>query len=183
MDIVIYLIYFAWLVGVLGIVLGAVGIVWAPFGALICARIADTNTMNWRTRAVVGALYSASGFVPWLLLFTRMQGKDIYPPVIILGYGALFAAWLLGLAFLLFVFIEGSTPIWVLWDLTGIGMWCVSLWKLVRSYRWDKRTWTEPSNERTLGFAYAMPFLFALVWLVPLNPAVRRTFVQLSSFL
>lgn len=182
MDIVIYLIYFAWLVGVLGIVLGAVGIVWAPFGALICARIADTNTMNWRTRAVVGALYSASGFVPWLLLFTRMQGKDVYPPVIILGYGALFAGWLLGLAFLLFVFIEDSTPIWVLWDLTGIGMWCVSLWKLVRSYRWDKRTWTEPSNERTLGFAYAMPFLFALGWLVPLNPAVSRTFVQLSSF-
>ena len=99
------LIYFASLVGGLGIVLGAVGIVWAPFGGLICARIADTNTVNWRTRAVVGALYSASGFVPWLLLLTRMQGKDIYPPVIILGYGTLFAAWLLGFSILFLVFI------------------------------------------------------------------------------
>ena len=178
----IYLIYFALQVGGLGIFLGAVGIVWAPFGALICARIADTNTMNWRTRAVVAALYSASGFVPWLLLFTRMQGKDIYPPVIILGYGTLFAAWLLGLAILFFVFIEGSTPIWVLWDLIGVGMWCVSLWKLVRRYRWDKRTWTEPSNERTLGFAYAMPFLFALVWLAPLIATASPTPVQILSF-
>ena len=51
-----------------------VGLVWAPFGALICRRIARSRGFNPRRYAIAGAVYPVLFFVPWVYLVMRMRG-------------------------------------------------------------------------------------------------------------
>ena len=75
---------------------GAISMVWAPFGALICALVAWRKGLNWRRCAIAGAVCSALFFLPWAYLVTRMLGWAIPKPLVAIPYVVLYAAWLRG---------------------------------------------------------------------------------------
>ena len=70
--------------------------IWAPFGALICALIAWRRGLNPYRYGVAGAAYSALFFLPWAYLAARMLGWAIPKPLIALPYVVLYASWLQG---------------------------------------------------------------------------------------
>ena len=61
--------------------------VWAPFGALICALIAWRRGLS----PVAGAVYSALFFLPWVYLAARMLGRAVPKPLAVLPYVVLYA--------------------------------------------------------------------------------------------
>ena len=56
----------------------ALCIAWAPFAALICARIARRNGLSARRYAIYGAMYSALLFLPWRHLLRQMRGEPVF---------------------------------------------------------------------------------------------------------
>ena len=72
------------------------GLVWAPFGALVCALIAWRRGLSPYRCAVAGAAYSALFFLPWVYLAARMLGWAIPKPLIALPYVVLYLSWLQG---------------------------------------------------------------------------------------
>ena len=52
-------------------------IAWAPFAALICARIARRKGLNIKRPAVHAAIYSVILFLPWRHLTRQMRGEPI----------------------------------------------------------------------------------------------------------
>lgn len=62
---------------VLAYVVATLCIAWAPFAALICARIARRRGLSVKRHAVHGAIYSAMLFLPWRHLTRQMRGEPI----------------------------------------------------------------------------------------------------------
>ena len=58
-------------------VIATLCIAWAPFAALICARIARRKGLNPNRYAIHGAIYSALLFLPWRHLTRQMRGEPI----------------------------------------------------------------------------------------------------------
>ena len=50
---------------------------WAPFAALICARLARQRCLNTNRPALHGAIYAALLFLPWRHLIRQMRGDPI----------------------------------------------------------------------------------------------------------
>ena len=75
---------------------GAISLVWAPFGALICALTARRRGLSRRRYAIAGAVCSALFFLPWVYLAARMLGWAIPKPLVVIFYVVLYAAWLQG---------------------------------------------------------------------------------------
>ena len=75
---------------------GAVSLLWAPFGALVCAVLARRRGLSPRRYAVAGAAHSAFFFLPWVYLVARMLGWVIPKPLVAIPYFVLYAAWLQG---------------------------------------------------------------------------------------
>ena len=70
------------------------GLVWAPFGALICRRIARSRGFNPRRYAIAGAVYPVLFFLPWVYLVRRMRGRSVSVVVVRNIYFLLYGAWL-----------------------------------------------------------------------------------------
>ena len=91
------LLFIPTLVVMLGVVpVGAISMVWTPFGALICALIAGRRGLSRRRYAIAGAAHSALFFLPWVYLAARMLGWAIPKPLVVIFYVVLYAAWLQG---------------------------------------------------------------------------------------
>ena len=91
------LLFIPTLVVMLGVApVGAISLVWAPFGALICTLIAWRRGLSRRRYAIVGAAHSALFFLPWVYLAARMLGWSIPKPLVAICYVVLYAAWLQG---------------------------------------------------------------------------------------
>ena len=67
------------LAGIVTLLIIASCIIWAPFAAFICARIARMRGLNVKRHAVHGAIYSVLLFVPWRHLIRQMRGEPISP--------------------------------------------------------------------------------------------------------
>lgn len=52
-------------------------IAWAPFAALICARIARRQGLSAKRPAIHAAIYSVLLFLPWRHLIRQMRGEPI----------------------------------------------------------------------------------------------------------
>ena len=52
-------------------------IAWAPFAALICARIARRRELSIKRPAIHAAIYSVLLFLPWRHLIRQMRGEPI----------------------------------------------------------------------------------------------------------
>lgn len=105
--------------------LASLGLLWFPFGALVCAREGRKSGRTVRY-ALSGAVCSILFYIPWLFVHKSMQNQPIPRRNIILAYIFLYIAWLIGpIGFLgiptLFFgvgFIQfGVIPVW-----TGISL-------------------------------------------------------------
>ena len=82
--------FFSWL-------LALAGLLWAPFGALICGRAARKSGLSIRRYAAVGAVLSVLYFFPWLHLALRMNNWYLLPRFIWWAYFVLYVIfWLIG---------------------------------------------------------------------------------------
>ena len=70
--------------------------IWAPFGAAVCALIAWRRGLSPYRYAVAGAVCSALFFLPWVYLAARMLGWVVPKPLAVLPYVVLYASWLQG---------------------------------------------------------------------------------------
>ena len=85
------------------------GLVWAPFGALICRRIARSRGFNPRRYAIAGAVYPVLFFLPWVYLVRRMRGQSVSVVVVRNIYFLLYGAWLV-------------LPIWSLYEFMSVSL-------------------------------------------------------------
>ena len=83
-------------VGVL--LLGVLGVLWAPFAAAICALVARIRKLATGSYAAAGAKHSALFILPWLYQLVRMCDRTVPRFVVGAVYGLLYATW--ALAFL-----------------------------------------------------------------------------------
>ena len=70
------------------------GLVWAPFGALICRRIARSRGFDPRRYTIAGAVYPVLFFLPWVYLVMRMRGRSVSIVVVRIIYILLYGTWL-----------------------------------------------------------------------------------------
>lgn len=87
-------------------VLAAVGVLWAPVGALICLLTARFKNLPPGSYAVAGAKYSSLLFFPWFYLLMRMLTNNSLPMMVpFSGYLIIYAVWgfyIISCAFLFF---------------------------------------------------------------------------------
>ena len=72
------------------------GLVWAPFGALVCRRIARSRGLSPRRYGIAGAVYPVLFFAPWVYLVMRMRGRSVSIVIVRIVYILLYGAWLVG---------------------------------------------------------------------------------------
>ena len=71
----------------------ALGLLWAPFGALAYAWIAKSKGVPVAPNAIRGLAYSMLLFFPWAYFAIRMDGRQIPTSCIVAGYVALYVCW------------------------------------------------------------------------------------------
>lgn len=148
----------------------AVGLLWAPFAALICGRVARSRGYDGRKYAVAGAVYSTLFFWPWVYLVARLYNRTI-PASIVRGtyYMLLGVIWpTISLGFIPLAFALPH-PFWIVCILllTASGvMWIISMRKLAG--------WREQCEDQQNSYvgevlphrAYMMPFAYTFGWLL-----------------
>lgn len=156
---------------VLPAVLPIVGVLWAPFAALICARIARKKGLSVWRYAAAGAVYSALFFWPWVYLIARMHNKSIPSVLIHLFYILVFLAWLPGTTTATFVNAFGRPAVesYVMFAgvILNIVTWFIALRRLLGRRGIDIRNCTSDSRSSTLpSIDYLTPIAGAVVWMV-----------------
>ena len=77
-------------------VLAVLGLTWALFGGLLCARAARARELNAWRYAITGAAYSLLFFLPWIYLWSKLRNKPLRLSTITGGYLLIYALWILG---------------------------------------------------------------------------------------
>ena len=177
-DTMLYVLLYVHLVIVLcSISCGAVGVMFAPFAALICNVRARRMRLDLLRYSVAGFAYSAFLVFPCVYLLARMYGKSISSAMARVAYIVLYGViWLFGsiglivLAILNYQYadIETSTRVvgtivYSLLLFMNTLTWIASLLDLRRNYR-RRRGQNAPSDRMLLERAYIMPFAYAFVW-------------------
>ena len=78
------------------LLIAMLGVMWAPFGAVICGGTAKIKQLPVLKFAIAGALSSLFLFLPWFYLITRMAGKHFPRLLVVLSYIAVYSSWLYG---------------------------------------------------------------------------------------
>ena len=72
------------------------GVLWAPFAALVTARVASARDMASGRMAEAGAKWSLPFFFPWIYLLLRILGKRVPDKIVVGAYILMYLAVLLG---------------------------------------------------------------------------------------
>ena len=102
------LVAYALLIEALLLAVAVFGLFWAPFGALVCARIAKPKGLPVARYTIKGLVYSMLLFFPWVYLVIRMSGRHLPASCTSAGYIALYVCWF---AILLVKTVHGSNAI------------------------------------------------------------------------
>lgn len=86
-------IFYALALDILFVLVAALGLLWAPFGALAYVWIAKSKGVPVAPNALRGLVYSMLLFFPWAYFAIRMDGRQIPTSCIVTGYVALYAGW------------------------------------------------------------------------------------------
>lgn len=78
------------------LILILMGLLWAPFAAVICAVIAFRRGLNPWFYAWKGMGHSVQLFLPWFYLVKRMRGRSFHRRTVVGNYASLYAVWLFG---------------------------------------------------------------------------------------
>lgn len=179
--------FFSFVIVVLAVLFG---LVWAPFGALICRRIARSRGFDPRRYTIAGAVYPVLFFLPWVYLVMRMRGRSVSIVVVRNIYILLYGAWLV-------------LPIWSLYEFmsvslrgedfggaltTGLGLissilvFFGSLVMIAVVRKKAKYKIVDPPGQSDESIpddvlphiAYILPFAYLMFWLAVLLPFVAR---------
>ena len=144
----------------------ALGLLWAPFGALVCARMAQSRGLNRRRYAVAGAVYSILFLWPWIYLIARMHNKGVPGLPVRAAYIILYCiVWPLATLSVVLPAL-GAEPLrpFLLVVLPSVLTWFLSLKNLIG---WGRSNWqrsNDPSDGVMPERVYIMPFAYAFVW-------------------
>lgn len=87
------LVFYSLFLEIFLLAVAAFGLLWAPFGALVYARIAKLKGAPVAPNAIRGLVYSILLFFPWAYFAIRMTGRQIPTSCIVAGYIALYCCW------------------------------------------------------------------------------------------
>ncbi len=161
----------------------AVGLLWAPFAALICARMAKSRGLDKRRYATVGAIYSILFFWPWAYLVARMRDKNV-PSYFVKGtYIILYCVvWPLATlsAILPALMASPLRPFLLVVPLSAV-TWFISLKNLLGLNKYEWRT-DDDVDGMIPERVYIMPFAYAFIWTLFAGAAWAATyFVEVDS--
>lgn len=179
--------FFSLVIAVLAVLLG---LVWTPFGALTCRRIARSRGLSPRRYAIAGAVYSVLFFVPWVYLVMRMRGRSVSVVVVRNIYILLYGAWLVLPIWSLSMFTAVARRVEDFGGALTMGLLLISsilmfvgslvMIAVVRKkakYRTVDRSGRSDESVRDdvlPHIAYILPFAYLMFWFVAL-PAVVLT--------
>ena len=152
------------------------GILWSPFGALICALIARRRALPVKYYAGMGAWHSALLLLPWIYLVLRMTGRTVSRGWISFGYFILYAVWFIGSVCVMAIFVIGifvdRPDSLILW---AFMMWLIVILFAANVYMWISsvramsggRMAPKDGQEADHGIIpdqfYLRPFLYAFI--------------------
>lgn len=169
---------------VLGIslMISAIGPLWAPIGALICARMAGKRGLNAWRYAAVGALYSILFFWPWVYLVARMDDRTLNRWLIVLFYVGTYVVLTCAVGILVFSGLYNhpgwaqvadlSNPwVWLssgelIAAAVGVVAWWMSLTRLIKRHKVDSLESRGLRASTLPHFDYLVPVACMLTWLV-----------------
>ena len=155
----------------------ALGLLWAPFAALVCSRAARARGLETRRYALAGATYSILFFWPWVYLIARMYNKHIPGCVIrvvyIFSYGVMWPISTLSLLILAIWYPQPFRSVLIFVLLLNIFAWFMSLIKLIVWHRRQSRVLSGESDDVLPNRVYIMPFAYVLGWFLITVPLWR----------
>ena len=80
--------------GGLNLLLAPLGVIWTPAATVICGVIAHKRGLNPIRYAMIGGVYSALLFFPWLYLLLRMLERRVPQTLIVVFYASVLLGWL-----------------------------------------------------------------------------------------
>jgi len=97
-------------------------IVWSPFAAVMCGRVARKRRLNILRYSIIGAIYSVLLFVPWMYIMQRMRHEHNTTEEFTFDYNLLYVMWgfwifdiAAGVIFMMF-WVAGADPIPAGWS-------------------------------------------------------------------
>lgn len=167
------------------VLLLTVGLLWSPFAAFICNRIAKRRGLDADAFIGAGCGYSILFFLPWVYLVGRMNGGHFSRGAIVLVYVIVFALWLgLIIGYIDYWWTYGYifdshelerhglgkaialTVIWIGAVVGNFAAWFFTLRALIRTDRADSRRTISNPRDILPGGIYIYPFGFLLTWLI-----------------
>ena len=144
-------------------------ILWAPFGAMIAARLSRRGSAGNRNYAVIGAAYSVLFLIPWLFLVMRLRGYRVSKPFIWIAYTLVYGGWVLGpigigafavAATLGITYDVVGARYWAIAAFTALSLaWCISLYLLLdNTLVLGRRKDNGKDGNGVIGGIYLAPF-------------------------
>ena len=141
----------------------ALGLLWAPFGAVICALISKRRGIS--PLHGVSAAYSVLFLAPWIYLAARTAGVSIPKPLV--GVCTRYWAWLYGPALYVYDNLDEGSVYGYLWALNLLTM-VVSLLLMAPIKRinplYRGAGNAPPQRDALPNPVFAMPFAWLLGW-------------------
>lgn len=166
-------------------------LLWAPFAAAICGRIARKNFLDPEPHKYTkaGLICSCCLFGPWVYLVSRMRGKPLADGLVIVAYFMLFPLWMFGtffpaleLSWALFwsenakfgpfgrlkeLYHPNDAILTLIFStapaLIVLALWAISLWRMGRIYRNYRRGSLRRSQSALIDRTYLRPFQYTLL--------------------
>ncbi len=175
------------------------GVLWTPFAALICGRIARAKSLRVGSYVGAGAGYSALFFLPWIYLVARMLGRN--PPSVLIraSYVLIYACWLaLTGGYAVYYFTElylfdahglerygwekaiGLAVIMFVVVALNLLTWTASVLALRRAHAEHRMKSGDAPREILPGGVYIYPFALLLAWVMAFPLVWAITYGYLS---
>ena len=148
----------------------ALGLLWAPFATMICARTARARGLDSRRYAIAGAVYSVLFLLPSIFLIARIHNKST-PGCLTRSAYVLIYGWLWPVSTLSYYIFTLALPepFWIVSVsllLLNVLTWFISLIKLIVWHRRQARVLSEESDDVLPNRVYIMPFAYVLGWVL-----------------
>ncbi len=146
-------------------------VLWTPVAAAICWVVAKRKGLDAKRSAVIGGVFSALLFLPWLYFLLQMLNVRVPRALIGLSYLILYVVWGLsavGAAFVSAAKVERSLDSELVLPILGISFvtWFASLlWLKAQSRGYSAYSDLLP-YQIVPRFGYILPFGLATMWTV-----------------
>ena len=113
--------------GGLNLLLAPLGVIWTPAATVICGVIARKRGLNPIRYAMIGGVYSALLFFPWLYLLLRMLERRVPQNLVVVFYASVLLGWLASMPVGTKLFLEYLSANAILVAVLHFALWLASL--------------------------------------------------------